>query len=570
MLELARSALGDRYSIDREIGKGGLGTVFLATDIGLDRTVAVKVLHRLLTKGLGVETILRELAFAARLFHPRILPILDAGKSDGMIFYVAPHVSGGSLRGRLANKDSPLTIPLIVQIADDVAQALSYAHSHNVLHRDLNPYNIMLEDGHARVKDFWIARALAVARNEKSTAYGAQAVMEAYTSPEQMDLSPEVDARSDVYSLACLVYEMLTGTPPVSGPWAALTWADRLQLLEESPDIPNRFVEPLTRALSRSPDDRFETPGEFVDAFKIVESGAVKPWKHIDPHSTLPSPPAKSNDPMLDRLREALRDHYRIEEKVGVGGMSFVFLAHDRYCVNRKVALKVLLPELTASVAKDRFLREIEIVAQMVHPQILPLFDSGDADGMLFYTMPYLEGGSLRERIAREAQLPMEEAIGIIKDVASALDYAHRKGIIHRDIKPANILLCEGQAFVADFGIALAMDASRLTVEGCPLGTPEYMSPEQSWNTESIDHRTDLYGLACVLYEMLAGQPPYTAPTLQALAAKHLNDPVPHIRELRISVPRKVDAALHRALAKKPSERFDRVSDFMSALSPAH
>ena len=289
---------------------------------------------------------------------------------------------------------------------------------------------------------------------------------------------------------------------------------------------------------------------------------------------TLPtsiSPTAKSGDVSV-RLRKALRYRYDVGREVGMGGMAIVFLAHDLRYKGRKVALKVLRPELTVTIASERFLMEIEIAAQMVHPQILPLFDSGDADGMLFYSMPYLEGESLRQRVEREGQLPIVEAIGIVRDVASALDYAHRQGVIHRDIKPENILLYEGRAYVADFGIALAMNASgdRKTEPGFSPGTPEYMSPEAFWDSESIDHRSDLYGLACVLYEMLAGQPPYTAPTPQALAAKHLNAAVPHIRALNDAVPLEIDAALHRALAKVPAERFDRVSDLTSALSLAH
>ena len=269
------------------------------------------------------------------------------------------------------------------------------------------------------------------------------------------------------------------------------------------------------------------------------------------------------------RLRAALEDRYRIERELGRGGMATVYLAGD-VKHRRTVAIKVLRPELAAQLGPDRFLREVEIAASLNHPHILALYDSGDADGFLFYVMPYVQGESLRHKLEREKQLPVEEAIGITRQVASALGHAHTHNVIHRDIKPENILLHEGEAMVTDFGIALAVSAAaneRLTGTGIAVGTPAYMSPEQATSERGLDARSDVYSLACVLYEMLAGEPPYTGPTAQALITKRLVDPVPAVRRLRAAVPLGVEHALTRALAKVPADRWASALDFAAALT---
>jgi serine/threonine protein kinase len=248
--------------------------------------------------------------------------------------------------------------------------------------------------------------------------------------------------------------------------------------------------------------------------------------------------------------------------------MAIVYLAHDvRH--ERDVALKVLRPELATSVGGDRFLREIKIAARLNHPNILALFDSGQADGFLFYVMPYVEGESLRERLIREGELPGDQALRIIKDVAEGLGYAHELGVVHRDIKPANILLSRGHALIADFGIARAVSSvgtATLTATGLSMGTPLYMSPEQAAGDPSVDHRADLYSLGCMLFELLAGKPPFSGPTAQAIMAKHLVDPCPSIRMIRDTVPVAIDAAIKRAMAKLPVDRFASAHAFAKAL----
>ena len=272
---------------------------------------------------------------------------------------------------------------------------------------------------------------------------------------------------------------------------------------------------------------------------------------------------------LAPRLQAALGDRYRIERELGRGGMATVHLAHDlRH--DRSVALKVFHPEL-AAVLGERFLREIRVAAKLSHPHILTVHDSGESAGLLWYTMPVVDGESLRHRIRREGQLSVEEAVRLARTVAEALDFAHAHGVVHRDIKPENILLFGNEPMVADFGIALAMDAigqDRLTQTGFSLGTPAYMSPEQACAEPRLDGRTDIYSLGCVLYEMLAGEPPYTGPTPQAVVARRLTGPPPPLRTVR-DLPEALEQATYKALARSPADRFATGRDFARAITEA-
>lgn len=271
----------------------------------------------------------------------------------------------------------------------------------------------------------------------------------------------------------------------------------------------------------------------------------------------------------LVQLTSGLSDRYAIDREIGRGGMATVYLARD-VKHERRVALKVLNPELGAVLGTERFLAEIRVTANLQHPNLLPLFDSGEAGGLLFYVMPYVEGESLRDRLNREKQLPVDEAIHIATAVASALEYAHQHGVIHRDLKPENILLQAGQPVVADFGIALAVSnagGARITQTGLSLGTPQYMSPEQATGDRVLDARSDIYSLAAVLYEMLTGEPPHSGTTAQAIIAKVLTDKPRSIRLSRDTVPPPVEAAVERALAKLPADRFHSAREFADALT---
>jgi serine/threonine-protein kinase len=276
------------------------------------------------------------------------------------------------------------------------------------------------------------------------------------------------------------------------------------------------------------------------------------------------------NDP-LDLLRAALEGRYAVERLIGQGGMATVYLARDSRH-ERLVAIKVLRPELALSIGADRFLREIKVAAQLQHPNILALYDSGEAAGFLYYVMPFVEGESLRHRLDREAQLSLPEAIQLTCEIADALHRAHTHRVVHRDIKPENILLQDGHALVADFGIARAVSQAggeKLTETGMAVGTPHYMSPEQAHGGEHVDGRSDQYSLACVLYEMLVGQPPFQGPNAMAILARHSMESVPSLQVVRNSVPDEVEDAIMRALEKTPADRFSSVREFADALAEA-
>src|SRR6266705_5103944 len=273
---------------------------------------------------------------------------------------------------------------------------------------------------------------------------------------------------------------------------------------------------------------------------------------------------------LLAVLRDALADRYAGERELGRGGMATVFLAEDLKH-RRPVAIKVLHPELAAAVGADRFLREIELAARLQHPHILPLYDSGTAAGFLYYVMPYVEGESLRDRLEREKQLPLEDTLRIGGEVAGALAYAHSHGVVHRDVKPENVMLSGGTAVVADFGIARAVTAAgeehQLTQTGTVIGTPAYMSPEQATGSAEIDGRSDQYSLACVVYEMLVGEPPFTGPTAQAVMARHSLDLVSPPSIVRSTIPDAVEGAILRALSKVPADRYPTAALFAEAVN---
>ena len=274
-----------------------------------------------------------------------------------------------------------------------------------------------------------------------------------------------------------------------------------------------------------------------------------------------------TNTDRLTRLQASLAGRYSIQRELGRGGMATVYLAQDLKH-DRPVAVKVLRPELAHSLGPERFLREIQLTARLQHPHILPVFDSGDADGQLWYAMPYVAGESLRSLLLSRRQLPLDEAIRITCDVLAALSYAHSHSVVHRDIKPENILLEGSEAVLADFGVARAIDAAadRLTETGLSLGTPAYMSPEQAAGERVLDGRSDLYAVGCVLYEMLTGEPPFTGATAQAILAKRFSAPVPSVRTTREAVPEAVDRATTRALARTPADRFATAEEFSRAL----
>ena len=274
------------------------------------------------------------------------------------------------------------------------------------------------------------------------------------------------------------------------------------------------------------------------------------------------------DDDLVHRLKAALSDRYQIQKEIGSGGMATVYLAEDRKH-RRPVALKVFRPEPPDASGADRFLREIDFVAQLVHPHILPLHDSGQVGGLPYFVMPYVDGGSLRDWLNREKQLPLDQALRIAQEVAAALHFAHGNHLVHRDIKPENILLANGQAVVADFGVAHAICTGCIDSLGAVLiGTPAYISPEQA-TEDHVDPRSDIYSLGCVLYEMLTGEVPYEGKGVMKTVVRHMSDAIPSARKLRPDVPEVVDAAITKALAKRPVDRFPTADVFREVLAGA-
>ena len=303
-----------------------------------------------------------------------------------------------------------------------------------------------------------------------------------------------------------------------------------------------------------------------ADPPAVGELQSSVPYAPIVPTRTRDVP--VSMVPIPEGLARALETTYRLEREIGRGGMATVYLAEDLKH-RRKVAVKVLHPELAAAIGPTRFVREIEIAAQLTHPHILMLIDSGEADGHLFYVMPFVDGESLQDRLKREGTLPLHEAVRLMDQVASALSHAHAHDVIHRDVKPANILLAGDQAIVADFGIARAVQAAggpKLTGTGMALGTPAYMSPEQAFDQKAVDGRTDVYSMGCMLFEMLTGKTPFESKTAMALLAKHVAEKPPSLRAIDPTTPLFVERAVSRALAKDPSDRFESPNAFADTL----
>jgi serine/threonine-protein kinase len=315
--------------------------------------------------------------------------------------------------------------------------------------------------------------------------------------------------------------------------------------------------EPLRREVASLLAAHLDGPDDFLERAAAETRGA-------------PDGPPLAGPPLAGRLANALVGRYAIDREIARGGMATVYLARDlRH--GRRVAIKVLREELAAAVGAERFLAEIRVTASLQHPHILPLFDSGSVDGLLWYVMPFVEGETLRSRLARDGPLPVGEAVRLAREVADALDHAHVRGIVHRDVKPENVLLQDGHALVADFGIALALEQAggeRITRTGLALGTPQYMAPEQAAGERALDARVDVYALGAVLHEMLAGEAPFAAPTRQAVVRRMMHELPAALATRRPEVALFVDAAVRRALAKRPGDRFPNAAAFAAALLP--
>jgi eukaryotic-like serine/threonine-protein kinase len=575
-----RAAIGDRYELTGQLGEGASATVYSAHDLRHDRPVALKVLRPALAAVLGPERFLREIRVTAGFNHPNITPLYDSGEAAGLLYYVMPVVEGESLRRKL-ERERQLGLEEALAIVRAVAAGLDYAHEHNVVHRDIKPENILLHRGVAQIADFGIAGAIEQAGGERLTATGTSLGTPAYMSPEQAAGDRIVGPASDVYSLATVLYEMLAGDPPFTGSNVQAVVARVLldpppRLSQLRHGLPPELYAAVDRALSKVPGDRFARAGDLVAA--LAPAGPQTTPAPATPAPGAPAaatpgpgPDAASPAPAarLEQLWLALGDRYRLVRELGSGGMATVFLARDlRH--GRDVAIKVLRPEVAATIGVDRFLREIRIAAALTHPNILPLFDSGELAGLLYFVMPYMQGESLRGRLRREGRLPVPDVVRILCEISDALGAAHAHGVVHRDLKPENILLSERHAVLADFGVAKAMtDAmarSGLATGGVAMGTPHYMAPEQAAADPRTDHRADLYALGVIGYEMLTGRQPFRGDSAAEVLSASLTEPPTPLDADPAVIPPALVQVIMRCLEKRPRDRWPDAIALLAAL----
>ena len=557
--------LGDHYRIERELGHGGMATVYLCTDIRNGAVAAVKVLRPELSSVITKERFFREIEFSADLDHPRIPRVIESGTIGELPFYAMTFVDGESLRDRL-QRERVLTVEETVRIARGIIDPMSFAHARGIVHRDIKPENILLRGDEVFVLDFGVARAIIGSTGDRLTRTGITVGTPAYMSPEQVTADRALDLRSDIYSLGCVIYEMLAGQPPYRGGNAQILMAARFTtkpkpLRSFRPDIPESLERAITTAMQENPEDRWQSVDDLAAALAPFAGGGGET-------------PAPGEPDLIDKLRATFAESYQVEEEMKGGGMARLFLATD-LALRRKVVIKILPPELVSQMMLARFRRESEVTARLQHPHILPVISAGVRDGLVHYIMPFIDGESLRAKMEREKALSIPEALRLLREVTDALAHAHRQGIIHRDIKPENILIQDGHAVLADFGIAAALSGDgqegegRLTGTGMSLGTVGYMAPEQALGERNVDARADIYALGVVGYEMFAGTPPFTGATDQAILVAHLTREPPHIDDIRTDTPEPVVVALRKAMQKDPALRFQNAAEFRDSLDLA-
>ena len=561
-------AIPSHLNIERELGRGGMATVYLCTDTRGGHRVAVKVLHSEYANALAVERFLREVDLTSRLDHPCIPKVMETGMMGDLPFYVMTYVEGEPLR-KMLERTGPMPVADAVSIARAILEPLGYAHDRGIIHRDIKPDNIVVAADCVHILDFGIARAIVDAGGERLTRTGLTVGTPAYISPEQALAERALDQRSDIFSLGCVIYEMLAGAPAFTGATPQALIARRFAappraLREIRNDVPESLSRVVSRAMAVSRTDRYANTSELGDALDDAtkSSATDTPVKNSD--TAAPSE-------LFTRLKTMFADSFRVDEEMKGGGMSRLFLATDLE-LRRKVVIKILPPELTSPMMLSRFRRESEVTAQLQHPHILPVISAGVRDGLAYYIMPFFEGETLRARLEREGRLPIADSEKILSEMADALICAHERGVIHRDIKPENILILSGHAVLADFGIASALTASgtepgeKVTGTGISLGTVGYMAPEQALGEKNVDGRADIYSLSVIGYEMLAGTPPFTGATDQAILVGHLTREPEPVERLRSDAPAGLSAAIKRGLQKDPSLRFQSAKEFRDAL----
>jgi serine/threonine protein kinase len=539
------------YRILEELGRGTVSTAYVAEDTAHERRVALKIIHPDLSgEGQFTSRFTQEARLLTEFDSPHAVRVLDFGTDEGLDYVVMEYIEGTALSTVLGPVGT-FRVKRALGIIRQVARGLEDAHDRGVVHRDIRPTNIMVAaDGVARVMDFGLAAGTDLNRLSSSGMVGTPH----YLAPELTEAGREADIRADIYSLGVTLFEMLAGQRPYEADDAAEIVRKHLQepvpsVRQFNEEIPGEVDDLVRKCLAKEPRDRFQTPTELLraidEALEEKEPGLG-----------------------LERLLTGRTlGQCRLLEQLGRGGMAAVYKAYQS-SLDRYVAVKVLPPSLAYSPDfAARFRREARAIARLNHPNILPVYDSGQEGELSYLVMRYVEGGTLQEMLGKP--MPLERVVEIITQVGGALEYAHQEGIIHRDVKPSNVLMDKGEwAFLSDFGLAKMVETSvQLTKTGA-LGTPAYMAPELG-KGEPADERSDIYSLGIVLYEMLTGRVPFKAPTPMAVVLEHISTPLPVPRTINPDIPEAVEQVLLKALAKDPADRFRCMGEMVTALQKA-
>lgn len=592
--------LGGRYELDGNLGNGDLAEVVRARDIRLDRVVAVKMLRDDLASDQSLQARFRRRAqVAASLNHPSIVAVYDTGEDmlgpTPISYIVMEYVDGQILRDLLRD-DRRLVPERAAEITEGILQALAYSHQNGIVHHNIRPDNVMLTRAHeVKVMNFGLLRITSDTQLSGPVIAAAE-----YLSPEQAR-GDGVDARSDLYSTGCLLYEMLTGRLPFTGDSPVAIAYQHVREMPVPPSQVNREVPVwadhiVLKAMAKDPASRCQSADEMLSDIKRASSVESISQSHLDSsvalaptvviartHSQEPSSeesfsPQSSPEPADQRnTGPAIGSRisgYRIEALLGMGGMAQVFLAVDER-LGRQVALKVMVPALSRDEAfRLRFIRESRVAAAVDHPNIIPVYEAGEADGVLFIAMRYVRNGDAKSLVTREGALPPERAMAIISPIAAALDAAHARSLVHRDVKPGNMLLDSStdqpdHVYLTDFGLTtMQLWGASLTETGTFLGTLDYVAPEQI-EGRPVDGRTDQYALACSAFELLSGSLPFARDESMAVLWAHMSVPPPPLTSRRPELPHAVDEVFAQALAKTPANRFATCGQFAEALSAA-
>ena len=560
------TVLGDRYEILQRLGEGGMGAVYKARDSELERLVALKVIRPDLA---GNPEILRrfkqELILARQVTHKNVIRIFDLGMAEGRKFITMDYIEGRDLKSILVERGK-LPPEEAASIIVQVCRGLEAAHTEGVVHRDLKPQNIMVDaNGRVWVMDFGLARSMEMAG---LTRTGALMGTPDYMSPEQAR-GEKVDARSDLFSLGIILYEMLTGRLPFQADTMMATLLKRVQekaipprTLE--PAIPDRLNAIVMKCLEADVARRYQAIGEILTDLAPDTQQTVAGRAQASMVSLATIGPGAQFGP-----------RYRIESLIGEGGMGKVFKAYDKD-LDRMVALKVVRTEFASDPASmQRFKQELLLASRISHRNILRIHDLGDVDGVKFISMAYVEGKDLHDLLTESGRMPIERAVNIAKQLASALEAAHTEGVVHRDLKPRNVLIDQtDHVFVSDFGLAKSLEAdttTQMTRVGEVLGTPRYMSPEQA-ESKPADHRSDIYSFGVILYEMVTGQPPFAGDSTMQVMYQHVTQKAKSPKLLNPEVPDYLDAVILKCLEKNPDLRYPQarliLHDLESATAP--